>query len=286
MTWVKTDSRGFDVPTEFIATAKARGMKVMVTAIGDRARVMDEGYRNEWTQHLGRLAALGVDAVEVWNQPNYEGDWPTGQINGATYADLLKRAYFAIKQANPNTLVISAALAQTSGSYSGGCDEKGCDELAFLSQMVTAGAQEVMDCVGVQYTSGYEAPSVAGGNHYSWYYEPLRNAYYGAFNGTKPVCFTALGYVSAQGFEGGMPTNYSFATATTLEKHAAWLAESATMSRRSGKVRLMIVWNVDSAVWRGGDDGDPQAGYAMIRPDGTCPACESLRTAMASEPQP
>jgi len=98
------------------------------------------------------------------------------------------------------------------------------------------------------------------------------------------VCFTALGYVSAQGFEGGMPANYSFAIATTLENHAAWLAEAAQMSKRSGKVRLMIVWNVDSAVWRGGDDGDPQAGYAMIRPDGTCPACESLRTVMASEP--
>jgi hypothetical protein len=23
--------------------------------------------------------------------------------------------------------------------------------------------------------------------------------------------------------------------------------------------------------------GDPQAGYAMVRPDGSCPACDALR---------
>jgi len=35
----------------------------------------------------------------------------------------------------------------------------------------------------------------------------------------------------------------------------------------------MVVFNVDFTVW--GDD--PQAGYAIIRADGTCPACDSLR---------
>ena len=35
----------------------------------------------------------------------------------------------------------------------------------------------------------------------------------------------------------------------------------------------MIVFNVDLTQY--GDD--PQAGYAMIRPGGGCPACDSLR---------
>jgi hypothetical protein len=283
MSWVKTEVRSMDIPTEFIANVRAKGMKMLVTAIGDRARVMDEGYRDEWAAFLGRLAAAGVDAIEVWSEPNYDGDWPIGQINGASYTDLLKRAYAAIKQANPNTLVISAAMAQTSGAYSGGCDEKGCDELAFLGQMAAAGAQEAMDCVGAHYTVGYEAPTSVGVNHYSLYFEPLRNAVYGSFNGAKPICFTALGYISPEGFEGAMPTNYSFATGTTVANHAAWLAEAAKMSKDSGKIRLMIVWHVDSTTWRSGEDGDPQAGYAMIRPDGTCPACETLRTVMGAQ---
>ncbi len=37
----------------------------------------------------------------------------------------------------------------------------------------------------------------------------------------------------------------------------------------------MIVWNVDFT----GYGSDPQAGYAMIRPDGSCPACEALAAA-------
>jgi hypothetical protein len=285
MTWARTEVRGEVVPEAFIAEAKAKGLKVLVTAVGDRSRVMDIAYRDQWVQHLGKIAAAGADAIEVWSEPNYQAEWPAGQINGASYADLLKRAYFAIKQANPNTLVISAGLAQTSGIYSGGCDIQGCDELAFLRQMAGENAQAYMDCIGIHYTSGFEPPSAVGALHYTQYYEPLRNAYYGAFGGAKPICFTALGYVSAEGFPTSMPANYAFATGTTVANHAAWLAEAARLSKASGKVRLMIVWNVDSTVWIADDpsrnvEGDPQAGYAMIRPDGTCPACESLRSVM------
>jgi spore germination protein YaaH len=283
MSWARTEVADLNLPADFIKEAKAKGMKVLVTAVGDRTRVMDEAYRAEWTQHLGKLAAAGVDAIEVWSGPNYEADWPTGNISGASYTALLKQAYAAIKQANPNTLVISGGMAQTGGAYSGGCDEQGCDELAFLGQMAAAGAKDAMDCIGIHYTNGVEAPASVGGGHYSWYFTPLWNAYYGAFNGAKPVCFTAMGYVTADGFADGMPANYSFAAGTTLQNHAAWLAEAAKLAKASEKVRLAIVWNVDSTLWRGGDEGDPQAGYAMIRPDGTCPACETLSGVMASE---
>ncbi len=285
MTWARTEVRGEAVPEAFIAEAKAKGLKVLVTAVGDRSRVMDVAYRDQWAQHLGKIAAAGADAIEVWSEPNYKAEWPAGQISGASYADLLKRAYFAIKQVNPNVLVISAGLAQTSGVFAGGCAEDGCDELAFLNQMAAERAQDYMDCVGIHYTSGFESPSAVGALHYSQYYEPLRNAHYGAFNGAKPVCFTALGYVTADGFPSGMPAKYSFAAGTTLADHSAWLAEAAKLSKASGKVRLMIVWNVDATEWIADDpsrniEGDPQAGYAMIRPDGTCPACEALRSVM------
>ena len=155
--------------------------------------------------------------------------------------------------------------------------------MAFLGQMADAGAKDAMDCIGLHYTNGIEAPSAVGGGHYSMYFTPLWNAYYGAFNGAKPVCFTALGYVTADGFADGMPSNYAFAAGTTLQNHADWLAEAVKLAKTSEKVRLAFVWNVDSTVWRGGDEGDPQAGYAMIRPDGTCPACETLSSAMASQ---
>jgi hypothetical protein len=38
----------------------------------------------------------------------------------------------------------------------------------------------------------------------------------------------------------------------------------------------MMIWNVDFTYW----SGDPQAGYAIVRPGGTCPACAALDAVM------
>jgi hypothetical protein len=35
---------------------------------------------------------------------------------------------------------------------------------------------------------------------------------------------------------------------------------------------MMIVFNVGFTTW----DTDPQAGYSIVRPDGSCPACGPL----------
>jgi hypothetical protein len=45
------------------------------------------------------------------------------------------------------------------------------------------------------------------------------------------------------------------------------------LSKSGGVVRLMVVFNVDFTVY----GADPQGGYAIIRPGGGCPACETLR---------
>ncbi len=286
MSWVRTSVDGFAMPEAFIQQAKAAGLKVLVEARGDRARVLDEAYQTEWANHLAKMAQAGVDAIEVWDEPNYEGSWPSGKINGTAYTELLKKAYLAIKSSNSKTLVISGGLV-TSEVFGGGCAQNGCDDVMFLSQMASAGAQQYMDCVGAHYTTGFTAPGASGGastyNYRSLYYAPMRDLYYQAFGGAKPVCFTELGFVSADGFAGGMPANFAWASSTSISHQAQWLAESAKLSRESGKVRMMMVWNIDSTLWVPGASGDPQAGYAMIRPDGSCPACEALRGVMTSQ---
>ena len=60
---------------------------------------------------------------------------------------------------------------------------------------------------------------------------------------------------------------------TTVAQQAQWLAQAAQLAKSSSLVRLMIVFNVDFTVY--GDD--PQAGYAIVRPGGSCPACDALR---------
>ena len=64
-----------------------------------------------------------------------------------------------------------------------------------------------------------------------------------------------------------MPGGFAWAGETSVAEHAQWLAEAASLAGNSGKVRLMIVWNVDFTLY----GGDPQAGYAIIRPGGGVP---------------
>jgi len=190
---------------------------------------------------------------------------------------VLAPSYQAIKQANPNVMVISGALAPTGfdNGYNAWADNR------YLAGMWQAGAVNYMDCIGTHYNAGATSPTVTvghpGGTHYSWYFLPMLNLYYNTFAGTRQVCFTELGYLSAEGFS-GLPPNFSWAANTTVANQAQWLAEAVNLSRTGSKVRLLVVYNVDYTDYD--ISGDPQAGYAIIRPDTTCPACDSLHTVM------
>jgi hypothetical protein len=98
------------------------------------------------------------------------------------------------------------------------------------------------------------------------------STYYNAFGGARKLCFTELGYLTPEGY-GALPAAFAWAGSTSVAQQAQWLGEAANLSKSGGVVRLMVVFNVDFKVW--GDD--PQAGYAIIRANGTCPACENLR---------
>ena len=146
--------------------------------------------------------------------------------------------------------------------------------------MAAAGAANYMDCVGVHYNAGIVSPDVTSGapvgssGHYSWYL-PRMMQLYRSFFPTKPLCFTELGYLTGEGF-GPLPGGFAWASDNSLGEQAAWLAGAVHRLRGSGYVRLYIVWNVDATHW----SSDPQAGYAIVRPDGSCPACDTLRVAM------
>jgi hypothetical protein len=192
---------------------------------------------------------------------------------------MLITAYNAIKQANPAVMVISGAPAPT-GFFGGQCAADGCDDNIFISQMQQAGAADALDCVGMHYNDGIVPPDKTSGdprgssNHYSRYMKTLIALYSGVFPG-KPVCFTELGYLTAQGY-GPLPAGFEWAANTTIQNQADWLALAAQINKTGNKVRLMIVWNLDATQY----DADPMAGYAIIRKDGSCPACASLGAVM------
>ena len=111
-----------------------------------------------------------------------------------------------------------------------------------------------------------------GDNYYTRYYPGMVNEYWNAFGGTRKLCFTELGYLTPEGY-GPLPGAFGWAGNTTVAQQAQWLGEAANLSKNSGQVRMMIVFNVDFTQY----NADPQAGYAIIRPGGGCPACDNLR---------
>jgi hypothetical protein len=284
MNWVKFQHKwgpgdSADAVAGRIQQAHGNGFKVLLSIPGANAYPSSIDF-GQYVEFLRGVASLGPDAIEIWNEENIDFEWPVGQIDPASYVNnMLAPAYNAIKSANPNVMVISGAPAPT-GFFGGGCSANGCDDNVYMAGVAAAGGGNYMDCVGVHYNAGATSPNAAsghpaGGTHYSWYFWPTLNMYYNAFGGSRSVCFTELGYLSGQDF-GGVPGRFSWAGNTTVAQHAQWLAEAASLSANSGKVRMMIIFNVDFTHW--GDD--PQAGYAMLRPDGSCPSCDLLRQVM------
>ncbi|MCC6191902.1 MAG: hypothetical protein IT318_22970, partial [Anaerolineales bacterium] len=276
MRWVKFQVRGGGY--DYITAAHGAGFKVLLSVIGDKGRVTDPAYWDEYAGWVAGLAAAGADAIEVWNEPNIDHEWPEGQINAATYTQLLAKAYNAIKGANGGTVVVSAGPSPTGaeGAFPG----RVVNDDRYLRELAAAGAANYMDCIGTHFNQGTTSPNATSGAnlngyHYSYYFWPMVDTYWNAFGGTRPLCFTELGFLTGEGF-GPLPGGFAWGATTSLAEHAQWLAEAASLAGNSGKVRLMIIWNVDFTNWT----GDPQAGYAIVRPDGSCPACATLGAVM------
>ncbi len=283
MSWMKVQIRhssgmGGGVAAGAINDAHARGFKILLGLPGTPGDLAagGQGYIQQYANFLGEVAALGPDAIEVWNEQNLDREWPTGQISAAAYTDVLRQAYQAIKSRNGNVMVISGALAPTGaeGAFPG----QVVNDDRYLREMVAAGALQYMDCVGAHYNEGIVGPNQRSGDprdgYYTRYFWGMVDTYWGIIGGQKPLCFTELGYLTPEGY-GPLPGFFAWAQNVTISQQAAWLAEAAALSSQSGRVRLMIIWNVDFTVY----GGDPQAGYAMIRADGSCPACNSLAAA-------
>lgn len=281
MTWMKVQIRytpgaGTEGAQQAISAAHSNGFKILIGTVGypRDMEAMGSGYIRDYVNWLGGIAASGPDAIEVWNEPNIDREWPQGQISGASYVDMLRQAYQAIKAANPSVMVISAAPAPTGAEAAFPGRVK--NDNNWISEVVAAGGLQYMDCFGAHYNEGIVPPSANSGdprgdNYYTRYFGTLLNTYWNLIGGQRPICFTELGYLTPEGY-GTLPDFFAWASNVTVAQQAAWLAEAAALSSQSGRVRLMIVWNVDFQNY----GADPQAGYAMIRPDGSCPACAAM----------
>ena len=279
MKWVKRQfvwqGEGPEALQGWISQAHSNNFKILLGITGDPTLGGNpQQYYQNFANFLAGVARLNPDAIEVWNEPNLDRQWPAGQISGGNYTQMLRAAFTAIRAANPNVLIISAAPSPT--GMEGAMPGRVVNDDNFLRQMEAAGAASAMDCLGIHYNEGIVPPTWTSGDprqnsaYYTRYYPSMVSTYRNIFRNT-PLCFTELGYLSPEGY-GALPDAFSWASIVTVQDQAAWLASAVSQARSSGFVRLLIIWNVDFTAY----GADPMAGYAIIRPDNTCPACNTL----------
>lgn len=284
MTWVKRQmywSPGAGVDVGMINDAHNKGFKMLVALVADAHHMAGGTNFDAIASYAGQIAAAGADAIEVMNETNLDRSWPRGELDPARYVELLKKAYAAIKAANPNTLVISSAPSPTGAQSVFGADRVINDD-NYLRGMAAAGAVNYMDCIGIHYNEGMVSPTRSSGDprsdYYTRYYPTMVSLYYNTFGGRKKLCFTEIGYLSHEGYP-PLPQQYDWGNSISVGQQAQWLAEAASLARGSNIVRLMIVWNVDFTTF----DSDPQAAFGIVRPGGGCPACNTLGRVMGTQ---
>lgn len=288
MSWVKFQHKwsASDDPSSVagrIEQAHANGFKVLLSIPGSDLYPSSIDF-SAYVEFLRGVAALGPDAIEIWNEHNLDREWVTGQINPAVYVQkMLAPAYQAIKSVDRDVMVISGAPSPTGAEAAYGLDKVWNDD-RYIRGMARAGAAAYADCIGVHYNEGIIPPSQTTGDpradeYYTRYFWGMVNTYYDAFGGARKLCFTELGYVSDEGYPSLAGGSFDWAKNTTVTQQAAWLAEAASLAASGGKIRMIIVFNVDIGHY---EVNDPQAGYAIIRPSGACPACEALHNVLGT----
>lgn len=277
--WVKFQvTEGDSDVADKINQARSRGFRVLISIMGNPARVEDPAYHAQFAQFAGTVAAAGADAIEIWNEPNIARDWPAGKIDPGLYIEILRPSYQAIKAVNPNVIVISAGLAPTLVSESLRTSNF-WTEVDYTTQFVADGGLNYIDCMGIHYNITVSPPTwrddARTGDAAFFFLPQLLEHYARVTRNTRPVCITEYGILTDEGYAplAEVAPDFGWAAQNTLQDQGEWLAQAIQLSAANPQVEMIIIWNVD--FWHYG--ADPHAGYAIIRKDGGCPTCEHLR---------
>jgi hypothetical protein len=204
------------------------------------------------TRYRGRVAGY-----QIWNEPNLAREWGGQAPDPAVYVELLRVCNAAIKEADPQALVISAGLAPT-----GSGPPEAMPDTDFLTGMYEAGAAPYFDLLGA-HAPGYAAPPEVA---------PDEAAETPAYGGQRFFCFRRVEdlraimeqYNDAETqvalLEFGWTTDpvhpaYSW-FAVTPEQQADYLVRAITYAREHWTpwIGPMFIWNIPDAFWTPEDE--------------------------------
>lgn len=108
-----------------------------------------------WAAHPG-LPVLLPAGIELWNEENTSGFWGGETPSPALYAQMVRSAYAAVKQADPSMTVVTGGLAPVggyddvhcTGQHGSGHDAKAWNPVNYLQALYADGAGGAFDAVG------------------------------------------------------------------------------------------------------------------------------------------
>jgi hypothetical protein len=198
-------------------------------------------------RYCGRL-----QAIEVWNEQNLQREWEGYPLNPASYMDLLKRSYNAIKGACPQMLVISGAT--TPAGYS----DVAFDDIDYLRGMYQNGLKQYSDGVGIHPSGFANPPSVRFADWESGNYDALSHVNHRSFyfrstveesrrvmeefgDTAKRLWPTEFGWGSTPSPHAG----YEYEARIDESAQARWIVEAFAIMRDSGYVAVPMLWNLN-----------------------------------------
>jgi hypothetical protein len=226
-------------------------------------------------RYRGRVAAY-----EVWNEPNLAREWNNQPPNPAEYAELLRGCYLAIKEADPDAIVISAGLAPT-----GPADPAvAMSDVEFFQGLYDSGAAPYFDMLGV-HAPGYAnppemSPAEAEADPYwqgRWWVfrhvEDIRALMLAYSDGDKQIAVTEMGWTSD-------PINPAYSWHRVSEEQKAdYLVRAYQYARANWQpwIGLMSAIYIADPGWT---EQDEQYWWAITRPGDPpqlLPAYEALK---------
>lgn len=200
-----------------------------------------------------------VQAYEIWNEPNLRRNWNGRPLSAASYVEMLRRAYAAIKGVDGGALVISAGLSPT--GFNDGVNA--VDDRLFLRQAYIAGLAVDADAIGAHpngwanppdSTCCQASPGVTGWfNNRSFYFRDTLNDYRQIMkdrgDSNKFIWVTAFGWGANEGVAADntvSETSFGFVKFTSKAKQAQYVTRGFQIGRELSFVGPMFLDNLNA----------------------------------------
>lgn len=287
----------FVVLDEAVNALNRANISVLLTLTGDtpvwaRTLAQEDGPPDDFATFAAYTSTIAahfegrVAAYQIWNEPNLRRQWASDRhrIDPASYFDLLRQAYAAIKTADPAAMVISAGLAPT--GFNDGVNA--LNDRLYLQSLYDLGLKSVTDAVAV-HAVGFANPPEAEccqkpdgvETHYenrSFYFKNTLDDYHAitqANGDERPLWVTKFGWGTSEDTE-TPGEGLVYVTYNSLVEQATYIPGAYNLAQGMGYIGPMFLFNFNGCQFNVarpeecyfsllGPSGAPRAAFNTLR---------------------